>query len=594
MPDATPSRPSADRNLLFGILALQMDFITRDALIRAMNAWVMEKSKSLGQILADQEAIRADARSLLEQLVLKHLELHENDPERSLASVGSIGSVRQELKQVKDPDVQASLVHLSVPAEEREDPWKTSSAHVHPSTSFAMRYRLLRPHATGGLGQVSVAYDEELHREVALKEIQDRYADDPHARARFVFEAEITGQLAHPSIVPVYGFGRYPDGRPYYAMRFIEGDSLRDAVLRFHARDVEGWDPGDRNLEHRRLVGHLVAACNAVAFAHSRGVLHRDIKPSNIMIGGYGETLVVDWGMAKVLHQAGTVDTSVEPLCRREDWGDFTATRPGSAMGTLQFMSPEQAAGDLERLGPTSDVYSLGATLYFVLTGQAPFEGLHGADLLHQVRQGDFSPPHCVKKGIQPRLEAICLKAMAKVPEGRYTPARAMAQDLERWLAGREVVAHRERQQPSAEAITIKVYRGENLVFSGDFSEPVELGRQARSDEPLYVAQKQDGKYRVSVAEVGKEYRLPVGEITEQSVSRQAVVLHPRPGGRVGLENEATRNSILLFEEIVVDGRSSVIAVDGRSSVEVSLPTEFMLGPVTIKVSSACGAAPGK
>ena len=141
---------------------------------------------------------------------------------------------------------------------------------------------------------MSVAQDTELSREVALKEIQSRFADDQNSRSRFVLEAEVTGGLEHPGIVPVYGLGQYKDGRPYYAMRFIRGDSLKEAADRFHK--TEWKDDSERTLELRKLLGRFVDVCNAIEYAHSRGVLHRDLKPGNIMLGKYGETLVVDWG----------------------------------------------------------------------------------------------------------------------------------------------------------------------------------------------------------------------------------------------------------------------------------------------------------
>ncbi len=215
------SSPTSDRNLLFGILALQMDFISRDALIRAMNAWVLQKTTPLGQILLEQGALRADTHTLLEALVQKHVEMHGNDPQKSLAALRTIGSARQRLEQIADEDMQASLLHVSMLLPVAADPWATRPPTVGTPTSSGLRFRVLRPHAKGGLGQVSVAHDEELHREVALKEIQDRHADHPDSRSRFLLEAEITGGLEHPGIVPVYGLGAYPDGRPFYAMRFI-------------------------------------------------------------------------------------------------------------------------------------------------------------------------------------------------------------------------------------------------------------------------------------------------------------------------------------------------------------------------------------
>src|SRR5207249_163049 len=226
-------------------------------------------------------------------------------------------------------------------------------------TSSGLRFRILRPHARGGLGQVSVAHDEELHREVALKEIQERHADHPESRSRFLLEAEITGGLEHPGIVPVYGLGTYGDGRPFYAMRFIRGDSLQDAIKHFHEAEEPGRDPGQRALELRQLLGRFVAVCNTIGYAHSRGVLHRDLKPGNIMLGQYGETLVVDWGLAKPMNRRELdVDSSQGPL--RPAAGSGSApTLMGSAIGTPRYMSPEQASGRLDLLGPASDASSL-------------------------------------------------------------------------------------------------------------------------------------------------------------------------------------------------------------------------------------------
>jgi hypothetical protein len=272
MSESSPPR-AADRNLLFGILALQMDFITRDALIKAMHAWVLEKAKPLGLILREQAALAADEHALLEALVAKHLAKHAGDPQQSLAAVSSVGSLRQELEQVADSDLHASLAHVSAAAKEK-DPYATEPPpSVGTPTSSGLRFRILRPHAKGGLGQVYVAVDEELHREVALKEIQGKHADHPESRARFLLEAEVTGGLEHPGIVPVYGLGQYDDGRRFYAMRFIRGDSLKDGIEQFHKAEAPGCEPTERTLALRALLGRFVDVCNAIAYAHARGVL---------------------------------------------------------------------------------------------------------------------------------------------------------------------------------------------------------------------------------------------------------------------------------------------------------------------------------
>ena len=438
------SQPS-DHNLLFGILALQMDFISRDALIQAMHAWVLEKSRSLGDLLVERQALDPEHHTLLLGLVQAHLKQHANDAQQSLASVSSAGSLRQQLQQIADPDLQASLAHVSQARRQEQDSWATVGGSVGRPTSSGLRFRILRPHARGGLGQVSVAHDEELHREVALKEIQEQHADEPDSRARFLLEAEITGGLEHPGIVPVYGLGTYADGRPYYAMRFIRGDSLKDAIERFHQAERPGRQPSERSLRLRDLLGRFVDVCNAVAYAHSRGILHRDLKPGNIMLGQYGETLVVDWGLAKPLDQPERVATSQEGLLKPISGSGSAPTQMGEALGTPHFMSPEQATGRLDLLGPASDVYSLGATLYCLLVGRPPFTDLEAGVILQKVPRGDFPRPRQVKADVPASLEAICLKAMALKPEERYGSPQTLADDVEHWLADEPVTAYREQ-----------------------------------------------------------------------------------------------------------------------------------------------------
>ncbi len=430
------SPAQSDRNLLFGILAVQMDFIGRDELVAAMHAWVLDKGKPLGQILQEQAALSGPHRDALEALVRAHLERHGNDTQRSLASVSSVEDVRREVGRITDPDVQASLAQVPATRADAGLTGPYEPAGPPPQS----RYRVLRPHAAGGLGQVSVALDEELRREVALKEIRPEHAGHAESRARFLLEAEVTGGLEHPGVVPVYGLGCYPDGRPYYAMRFIRGESLRDAVLGFH-REKAGLPAGERALRLRQLLGRFVAVCNAVAYAHSRGVLHRDLKPANVMVGKYGETLVVDWGLAKVL--AGAAEET-EGALRPSAGGDPTATQPGAALGTPAYMPPEQAAGRLDLLGPRSDVYSLGATLYTLLTGRPPLTEPDTGEVLRRVQRGEFPRPREVAPDVPAALEAVCLRAMALKPEGRYGSAQELAADVERWLADEPVTAYRE------------------------------------------------------------------------------------------------------------------------------------------------------
>jgi serine/threonine-protein kinase len=441
----------APRDLLFGILALQNGLINQATLVAAFQAWTLDKQRDMGDILVEQRAMDPEDRSLLDALVAKHIKLHGDDAEESLAAVGAARSVRASLRQLADPEIDASLRQLgsrsgagsTERADADADADRTGTYAVGTASAEGQRFRVLRPLARGGLGAVFVALDGELGREVALKQILDAHADDPISRQRFVMEAEITGGLEHPGIVPVYGLGTYRDGRPYYAMRFIRGDSLKEAIAAFHADKALKREPGRRSLELNKLLRRLLDVCNAIEYAHSRGVLHRDIKPGNVIVGRHGETLVVDWGLAKPLGRTEPGAGDERPLFPSSASGS-AETLPGSALGTPAYMSPEQARGDLDTLGPRSDVYSLGATLYCLLTGTAPVaEGDAGA-MLRSVQRGDVPKPRAIDKSIDRSLEAVCLKAMALKPEDRYATPRLLAEDIEHWIADQPVTAHRE------------------------------------------------------------------------------------------------------------------------------------------------------
>jgi serine/threonine-protein kinase len=311
-----------------------------------------------------------------------------------------------------------------------------NTAPPEPGPAFAgTSYRPLRFHAQGGQGEVYLARDEALNRDVALKRIQPRHGRAEDVERRFLREAEVTARLQHPGVVPVYGVGRDGAGRPFYVMRFVEGESLQEAVRQFH--DAPPADAGKRAVAFRQLLARFVALCNVVAYAHAKRVVHRDLKPANVLLGPYGETLVADWGLAKLLDR---------PEASGDDAGgrgpDEVLTWAGEVVGTPAYMSPEQAAG--EDVGPASDVYGLGATLYALLTGEPPFAGHDGRAVLAQVRGGRPEPPRRRNPGVPAALEAVCLKAMAPRPEDRYGSALELAADVERWLADEPVTAYRE------------------------------------------------------------------------------------------------------------------------------------------------------
>jgi serine/threonine-protein kinase len=439
---AKPSDPS--RDLLFGLLALQNGLIDQGGLFTAFAAWTRDKGRTLADHLVELGQLDAPRRAAVEAIAGLHIQALGGDPGKSLAVLSIGPSMCEKLVRAGGPEVEATLVHVGSgrgSTNNDDDPERTGAYSLGSATSDGQRFRILRPHARGGLGAVFVALDSELHREVALKQILEQHADDPSSRQRFVAEAEITGGLEHPGVVPVYGLGTDAGGRPYYAMRFIKGDSLREAIGRFHNDERLRKDAGRRSLELRTLLRRFTEVCNAIDYAHSRGVIHRDIKPANIIVGKHGETLVVDWGLAKAI--GGADPSGGEQIIAPSSSGS-SETLPGSALGTPAYMSPEQARGELQRLGPRSDVYSLGATLYCLLTGKPPFENDEIGAVLHAVQEGRFRRPSQHDPALDKALDAVCMKAMATEPEDRYSTPKALVDDLDRWMADEPVTAWRE------------------------------------------------------------------------------------------------------------------------------------------------------
>ena len=337
---------------------------------------------------------------------MAHLKAHQSDVRSSLSAWNALDVTQAVLTEVGDDSLKTTLGAsingdrtLPLDATRFDEP-PAGFVIQEPVAATGERFHLIRQHARGGIGQVWLARDGELQRDVAVKEIQPKYAGSESQRARFVLEAEITGNLEHPGIVPVYSLGRNAEGRPFYAMRFIEGESLGAAIRAFHlAAGEHPW-----GIEFRLLLRRFLDVCDAIDFAHSRKVLHRDLKPANIMLGRFGETLVVDWGLAKVIGKGdvipGDVDRPLEPEIASGSLNLSGQTVQGTTIGTPSYMSPEQARGDIDQLGPASDIYSLGATLYEVLTGRVPFPGKNIAEVIQRVLKGDFPAPRTINRTI--------------------------------------------------------------------------------------------------------------------------------------------------------------------------------------------------
>jgi serine/threonine-protein kinase len=345
------------------------------------------------------------------------------------------------------------------------EPAAPAPTRAPASARVTVELHELHLHARGGLGRIYKARQTGLPRDVALKFPREERAHDRESVARFLREAAITARLEHPGIVPIYGMGRDEDGNPCYAMRFIQGTTLDQALKAYHAARTadRSREPMERDRSFRGLLQRFKAACTTVAYAHSRGVLHRDLKPANIMLGPFEETLVVDWGLGKIFgaDAAPSGDEAQAAGCPPPESEEIETC---GAIGTPGFMSPEQHAGRWDQVGPASDVYSLGATLYVVLTGKSPFRGCARAEVAARVQQGKFTPPRQANPDVPRALEAVCLKAMALEPEDRYASALHLAGDVENWLAGEPVSAWRE---PWTTRVRRGMARHRTLVTTG-------------------------------------------------------------------------------------------------------------------------------
>jgi WD40 repeat protein/serine/threonine protein kinase len=310
------------------------------------------------------------------------------------------------------------------------------------------RYTLTRLHALGGIGQVWLARDDDLGREVALKELRPERERNPALAARFLREARITGQLQHPGIVPVYELvpGAANGEAPFYTMRFVQGRTLTDAARAYHEKRAAG---AAGPLDQAALLNVFVSVCNTVAYAHSRGVIHRDLKGQNVVLGDFGEVMVLDWGFAKLMDRAGCGvgddESSGAGGLAPEPWPlNPDQTLAGQVVGTPAYMAPEQASGRLDLIDCRTDVFGLGAILYEILTGQPPFTGVDTKEILGKVRRGVPPAPEAVRSGVPAALAAVCRRALARDPAQRYPSAAELGHEVQRWLADEPVSAHRE------------------------------------------------------------------------------------------------------------------------------------------------------
>jgi serine/threonine-protein kinase len=322
-------------------------------------------------------------------------------------------------------------------------PAPESRADLPPLVNGPGRYLLTDEIARGGMGRIVRAIDTNIDRPVAMKLLIRGAQEQMGLQLRFTEEAQITGQLQHPNIVPVYDVGTLDDDQIYFTMKLVQGRTLREVI-----RGMRNEDPAVlQEFTRTRLLIAFQQVCMGLAYAHSRGVIHRDLKPSNIMFGDFGETLLMDWGLAKIIKtpDAGIDDAKVKS---HREMLSYWATRHGEVIGTPGYMPPELALGLLDEVDQRSDIYSLGAILYEVLTLRAPYAGKDAKAILRKLLREPVVPPRqrAPDRDIPEELEEICLRCLAKDREQRFPSALALREALEEFLAGQRESERRGRE----------------------------------------------------------------------------------------------------------------------------------------------------
>ena len=430
-----PSNIDVDRNLLFAVIALQDDLIDQTQFADVCAGWAVRLERPLPELLdragldhgAGPERRRAKARAEAEET-----------PGRRPCHSGRGGRDRGEGRLAGDQKPAGRVSHLSGLSPAR--------GHVLVETLVpratqrdSLRYTLTRLHAEGGLGKIWVAHDTDLNRDVALKEIKPTATPSPESWRRFLKEAQITGQLEHPNIVPVYELARRKeDDQPFYTMRFVRGQSLRDAIAEFHRR--RAGKPAERLELQRQLLEPFIKVCQAVGYAHSRGVIHRDLKPENVVLGGHGEVVVLDWGLAKVVGQPDA-DRPEAREPRISVSAEAEATQdPGPARharlhgpGTGRCASPAWSIP-----GPTSTAWA--AILFEILTGSsAGCREQRSAKSSARSSRETCRRRASSSRPFRGRSRPFAPRRWRMTASNRYRRPEDLAEDVRRWLVDEPV-----------------------------------------------------------------------------------------------------------------------------------------------------------
>ncbi len=441
-------------DLLVGILACQLRLVSRGTLVRYSTLLSERPASSLLDYLLDSKALTENDQQFLCRIVDTIIHAHHGDERAALKAFGG--------DEAASDAFAGSVVHSESGWGPSEDQTILADQLPHglppqilPETIG--RYTRGSEYARGGIGRILLVHDEQIGRDVILKELLPEHISSPtdstlsqmpkgaspkspmrksaSMMARFLQEAKITGQLEHPSIVPVYELGTRKDGQLYYTMKLVRGDTLSVAI-----KDC-------KSLQDRlALLRSFLDVCQAMAYAHAKGVIHRDLKPSNIMVGEFGECVVLDWGLAKMQRDVDAHREALEKTISQLKLGDDKVagmqTRSKDVLGTPLYMAPEQARGEVDGVGLHSDVYSLGVILYEILSGELPHPWSNSLDTIHRV--GTLPAPSLreIAPHTPPELAAICDKALSFDARKRYASAKELATDMQHFLEGAVVGAY--------------------------------------------------------------------------------------------------------------------------------------------------------
>jgi len=434
------SNANRDANVLVALMAQMLRFISGRDFANVVSYWTANSTIQMTSILVEQKLLSESETDYIESLIEQTLEFHENDSGLAIESLGGYARVDAIIRQAVD-DTHHSMLTTKLGIQglgALDEPIDVDDVALDEKIG---RYTRSREFSRGGMGRILLVHDELLLRDIALKELlpESTGSDDPEVpdaspmrqsgalMARFLREARITGGLEHPTIVPVYELGRRENGSLYYTMRLVRGKTMRTALEEC------------KNLEQRlRILSNYLDLCMGIAYAHSKGIVHRDIKPSNVMIGEFGETVIIDWGLAKIV---GSKDDTDEKLATLEEFHGPKAisvdkTISGERMGSPNYMSPEQAAGEIEEIDARSDVFSLGTLLYEILTNSLPFDGKTVEEIMEKVEGGKYKPVDSKELHLPKELISICDRALSKEKGDRYSSAKGLGEDIRSFMSG--------------------------------------------------------------------------------------------------------------------------------------------------------------